>query len=175
MANTASRILGGKGYETFLPLYRSRRRWSDRVKHINVALFPGYLFCRFDPLDRLVPVLTTPGVLSIVSSGKAPVPVAEEEIEAVQMIVRSGLAARPRPFLQVGSKVHIDQGPLTGLDGIIAHEKNTSRLVVSVTLLQRSVAVEIDSTWARPANELMAPDLQTRTGPCGNALGSGHD
>src|SRR5690242_12383861 len=83
MEKLASAGLRGKGYEEFLPLYRTQRRWSDRVKEIEVPLFPGYLFCRFDPLDRLIPVLSTPGVSRIVAAGKAPIPVAEEEMEAV--------------------------------------------------------------------------------------------
>ena len=146
----ASAILRGKGYEEFLPLYCSRRQWSDRVKHIDLPLFPGYLFCRFDPQDRLVPVLTTPGVIGIVGAGKTPIPVAEEEIEAVRKVLRSGLAAEPWPFLGIGSRIYMEDGPLTGLEGIITNVDKTYRLVVSVSLLRRSVAVEIDREWARP-------------------------
>jgi transcription antitermination factor NusG len=96
-------------------------------------LFPGYLFCRFDVTDRLMPILTTPGVIGIVGAGKTPVPIDDEEIEAIRAILRSGLAARPWPFLQVGSKVYIERGPLTGMEGIIANADKVYRLIVSPT------------------------------------------
>src|ERR1700684_772011 len=76
----ASLTLSGKGYEEFLPLYRSGRAWSDRAKQLDLPLFPGYLFCRFDVQDRLLPILTTPGVISILGFGRTPVPIADEEI-----------------------------------------------------------------------------------------------
>lgn len=147
--NLASATLRGKGYEEFLPLYRSRRRWSDRVKQLDLPLFPGYLFCRFDVNSRL-PILTTPGVVSIVGAGKTPVAVSDDEIAAVQAIVRSGLAAVPWPCLTVGSRILIERGPLAGLEGIALDVDRKYRLVVSVSMLQRSVAVEIDREWARP-------------------------
>jgi transcription antitermination factor NusG len=157
LASVAATTLRGKGYEEFLPLYRSRRRWSDRFKELDLPLFPGYLFCRFDVTGRLLPILTTPGVIGIVGAGKTPLPIDEDEIEAVRAILRSGLAARPWPFLKVGSKVYIERGPLTGLEGIIANADKVYRLIVSVNLLQRSVAVEIDRDWARPIADRMGP------------------
>ncbi len=150
LASFVSAVLRGKGYEEFLPLCRSRRHWSDRVKDIEVPLFPGYLFCRFDPGDRQVPVLTTPGVIGIVSAGKTPIPVTEEEIESIRRIVYSGLAAQPWPFLGVGSRIRIDRGPLAGIEGVVTQPGKEYRLIVSITLLQRSVAVEIDRGWVRP-------------------------
>jgi transcription antitermination factor NusG len=152
LASVASDVLRAKGYEEFLPVYRSRRRWSDRVKHLDLPLFPGYLFCRFDPNDRMVPVMTTPGVIGPVSAGKSPVPVSDAEIEAVRTVLRSGLAAQPWPFLGLGSKVYLENGPLAGLEGIITNDDKIDRLVVSVSLLQRSVAVEIDRGWVRPVS-----------------------
>jgi transcription antitermination factor NusG len=135
--------LEGLGLEPFNPLYRSRRRWSDRIKEVDLPLFPGYVFCRFDPNDRL-PVLQTPGVVSIVGFGGRPAPVDEEEIAAIQAIVRSGAPALPWPFLREGQRVRLVRGALRGLQGILLDVKSDCRLVVSVTLLQRSVAVEID-------------------------------
>ena len=136
----------GKGYEVFLPVYNTRRRWSDRVKELEVPLFPGYLFCRFDPLNRL-PILTTPGVIQIVGFGKTPIPVDESEILALQAAVRTSTAREPWPFLQVGDKVRVECGPLSGVEGILLNIKGGRRLVLSVTLLQRSVALEIDASW----------------------------
>ena len=149
LGSIASATLRGKGYEEFLPLYRSPRRWSDRMKELECPLFPGYLFCRFNVGDRL-PILTAPGVIGIVCAGKTPVPVDDEEIEAVRAVLRSGLAAQPWPFLGVGSRVYIERGPLAGLEGIVTDADKVYRLIVSVSLLQRSVAVEIDREWARP-------------------------
>lgn len=146
-------LLRHKGYAEFLPLYRARRRWSDRFKEIELALFPGYLFCRFDPCHR-VPVLTTPGVSCIVGVGKIPIPVDEAEVGAIQDIVQLGLGVGPWPFLQVGHRVRLEEGPLSGLEGILIETKDQHRLVVSVTLLQRSVAVEIDRHWVRPISAL---------------------
>jgi transcription antitermination factor NusG len=160
LGSVASDTLRGKGYEEFLPLYRSQRRWSDRIKELELPLFPGYLFCRFDVHDRL-PILTTPGVISIVGAGKTAIPVENEEIEAVRAILRSGLAAQPWPFLGVGSKVYIEGGPLAGVEGIITNADKVCRLIISVSLLQRSVAVEIDREWARPIANGMGPGAVT--------------
>lgn len=144
--------LEGKGYEWFLPLYKSRRRWSDRFTEIKQPLFPGYVFCRLDPLNRL-PVLVTPGVLFIVGVAKTPLPVEETEIAAIQAAVKSGLPSQPWPFLQIGQKVTIDNGPLSGLDGILLDIKGQHRLVLSVTLLQRSIAVQVQDACVTPLPE----------------------
>lgn len=142
-------ILRGKGYEEFVPLYRSRRRWSDRFKEIELPLFPGYVFCKFNPGRRL-PILTTPGVLLIIGHGRMPEPVEEEEIEALRAVVQSRLQAQPWPYLQVGQRVRIEGSSLSGMEGILLEQKNSCRIVVSVNLLQRSVAVEVDRNWVRP-------------------------
>jgi transcription antitermination factor NusG len=168
LGNVASATLRGKGYEEFYPLYRTRRRWSDRIKQLELPLFPGYLFCRFDVNDRLMPILTTPGVIGIIGAGKTPVAVGDEEIETIRAILRSELAAQPWPFLRVGSRVYIEGGPLAGLEGIITVADKIHRLIVSVGLLQRSVAVEIDREWARPIAEgrgLRAVSLPELTRP----------
>jgi transcription antitermination factor NusG len=144
--------LYGKGYECFLPTFKSRRRWSDRIKEIEAPLFPGYLFCRFNVLDRF-PIVTTPGLIQIVGFNHAPVPVTESEIAALQQVVVSKLRHEPWPYLKAGSKVMIEAGPLTGLEGIFIEAKGGHRLVLSVTLLQRSVAVEIDSAFVRPLQQ----------------------
>jgi transcription antitermination factor NusG len=136
--------LNGQGYERFLPLYKVRKRWSDRIKEVATPLFPGYLFCRFNPQDRL-PILKTPGVMQIVGFKNGPVAVDESEIQALQTIAAAGAQQQPWPFLTAGDRVRIDSGPLLGLEGILTEVRRSHRLVLSVTLLQRSVAVEIDS------------------------------
>jgi transcription antitermination factor NusG len=144
-----SNYLHGQGYESFLPLYKCRKRWSDRVKEVETPLFSGYLFCRFDPQDRL-PIMKTPGVMQIVGVNRVPVPVDEGEINAIQTLVASGIPNQPWPFLQVGEKVRIESGSLSGLEGILMEFRGTQRLVLSITLLQRSVSVEIDSAFVSP-------------------------
>lgn len=149
----ASAVLREKGFEEFLPLYRARHYWSDRVKQVDLPLFPGYLFCRIDVAGRLLPVVTTPGMLGIVSAGKCPIAVSDQEIEGVQAVLRSGLPAMPWPGLSAGSAILVERGPLAGVEGIVLDVNKKYRLIVSVPLLQRAVAVEIEREWVRPLAE----------------------
>jgi len=159
-------LLENAGYECLLPVSKYTRHWSDRKKEVEVPLFPGYLFCRMDPCNRL-PVLMTPGVIQIVGAGKTLIPVQEEEIVAIQRVVRNGLVTMPWPYLQVGQVARIEEGPLRGMTGIIVRIKSGMKLVLSVSLLQRSVAVEIDRSWisgvhpTRPAAIEARIDLST--------------
>ncbi len=148
--NTVASHLRGQGYEWFLPTYKCRRSWSDRIKEIELPLFPGYLFCRFDLHNRL-PILKTPGVVQIVGIARIPIPIDDAEINAIQTAVRSGLPSQPWPFLQVGERVRIEYGPLCGLEGLLLAFKGHHRIVLSVTLLKRSVALEIDDAWVTPS------------------------
>jgi transcriptional antiterminator NusG len=136
--------LAGKGYESFLPTRICSKQWSDRIKNAEAALFPGYLFCRFDPQYRL-PILKTPGVVEICGYKRIPVAIEEGELEAIRALVNCGLASQAWPFLAVGDRVRITAGALTGHEGFLVAFKGGYRLVLSVALLQRSVAVEIDS------------------------------
>jgi transcription antitermination factor NusG len=139
-----SDFLRSRGYQPFLPVCLRRKVWSDRIKVVETPLFPGYLFCRVNIQDRL-PVLTAPGVIRIVGYNRLPIPVDEAEINAIQKIVGSGLPHQPWPFLHIGDQVEIESGALRGLKGILVEIRGAHRLVLSVTLLRRSVAVEIDS------------------------------
>lgn len=150
---TATMLLENAGYNCYLPLTKCTRRWSDRVKESEVPLFPGYLFCRMNPHNRL-PVLMTPGVIQIVGMGKTPVPVDEREIAAIQRVGKSGLPIMPWPYLQVGHVAQIEEGPLRGMSGNVIKIKSGMKLVLSVNLLQRSVAVEIDRSWISPAQSV---------------------
>jgi transcription antitermination factor NusG len=136
--------LHDRGFESFLPVHRVRRRWSDRIKELEQPLFPGYVFCRFDPQNRL-PVLTVPGVMNVVGFGRKIHPVEDHEIAAIQRLLRSGLPCQPWPFLNAGDRVRIEHGCLRDVEGILVSFKKQHRIVVSVSLLQRSVAVELDS------------------------------
>jgi transcription antitermination factor NusG len=141
-----SEHLRSNGFEGFLPTYKLSKRWSDRIKEAESPLFPGYLFCRFDPWDRL-PILKIPGVIQIVGCNRQPIPVDEGEIRAIQALVASGIPNQRCPYLKVGDKVQIESGPLRGLAGLLVEFQGHQRLVLSVTLLQRSVAVKIDSAF----------------------------
>ena len=149
---SVSLALKMKGYEEFLPLYTAKHRWSDRYKEIKRPLFAGYTFCYFDP-ERRLPILQTAGVRAIVGFGDGPIAVNEQEIEAVQAIIQSGLSAVPYPDIEVGETVRLKDGPLCGLEGVLKQYRDSDRLVVSVTLLKRSVAVEIDRAWVDHAPE----------------------
>jgi transcription antitermination factor NusG len=147
----ASQILG-QGFECFLPTYKSIRQWSDRKKEIEQPLFPGYLFCRFDFQTRR-PLITIPGVLQILGNGRVGIPVANEEIHALRLAVSSGMPKQPWPYLEVGQRVRVNYGTLAGLEGILVNVKGNHRVVLSVTLLQRSVAMEVDTEWLSPVSE----------------------
>src|SRR5437773_9196682 len=143
----AAASLAYKGYQNYLPTYRSRRRWSDRVTEVEAPLFPCYVFFRFDLAKRL-PILVIPGIVSVVGIGREPAGIPDEEITAIETVLRSGLNAGPWPYLPEGQRVRIDQGSLSGIEGIVVKSKKGGwRLVVSVTLLQRSVSAEIDREW----------------------------
>jgi transcription antitermination factor NusG len=145
-------ILTSKGYQTFLPMHRSRRRWSDRIQEVELPLIPGYVFCRFDALNRL-PVMTTPGLVQIVSLGHTPEPVDSDEMNALITAVEAGVHLQLWPFLKTGQRVSIEEGPLRSLEGILISTKGTDQLILSVSLLQRSVAVAVDRRSVRPVRE----------------------
>lgn len=160
---SAAVLLSGKGYETFLPTYQLKKKWSGRSKEIGAPLFPGYVFCRFDAQKRL-PILITPGVISVVGRGRTPLPVAEAEISAIQSVVASGIHAEPWPYLEIGQTVRIDRDPLMGLEGILVNFKGSHRVVLSVSLLRRAVALEIDRTCVTPITDRQIRTLESAVG-----------
>ena len=153
----AARVLASKGYEVFLPAYEARQQWADRTKKVQIPLFPGYLFCRFDGTQKL-PILMSPGVVDIVGFGSSLAPIPEGEINAVRTLLESHLEVRPCPFLKIGERVIIEAGPLAGVSGVLLDFKNSYRLLVSIDLIQRSVSAEIQRDWVRrdiaPPNRL---------------------
>jgi len=142
-----------RGYEEFAASCKVEKRWSDRTKLIEKFLFPGYIFCRFDPHDRLA-VVSAPGVVDIVGFGKVPEPIPDAEVERVRRMVESGLPITPFPYVKVGQAVLIERGPLAGVEGILIEVKGKIRLVISVNLLQRSVSAEVDRHSIRPIQSL---------------------
>lgn len=143
--------LGGKGFESFVPTYRTCRGVAQRARWEDRALFTGYVFCRIDLTKRL-PILITPGVINIVGIGKEPVPVSDAEIQALQMVANTTLNREPWPFPIASQAVRVVRGPLTGVSGTVISHRGGHRLVLSVTLLQRSMAVEIDADWVEPVD-----------------------
>jgi transcription antitermination factor NusG len=142
-------ILTAKGFEVFLPLYESLRRWKDRSKMLSLPLFPCYVFVR-GGLDRRLQVVTTPGVHMILFTGERVAVIPEGEIEAIRKTVEGPFRVEPHPFLKCGERVRVTQGPLEGVEGILSRKKNLFRLVLSVEMLAQSVAVEIDASDVEP-------------------------
>ena len=155
--------LEGQGFQCFLPKYKSIREWSDRKKVVEQPLFPGYVFCRFEYSQRR-PVVLTPGVLQVVGCGKSPIPVEQKEIEAIQLAVASELPSQPWPYMEIGERVRIHTGKLAGLEGILINFKGNHRVVLSVTLLQRSVALEVDLAWIASLEKTRDAKLQLMMG-----------
>jgi len=166
----ASLHLRSRGYEEFSPSYKVERQWSDRKKTADQSLFPGYVFCRLNAHDRL-PVLTVPGVVGIVGFADGPMSIPEEEVARVRAMLNSGLVVMPWPFLKVGETVLIERGPLAGIEGILQEVKGKCRIVVSISLLQRSVSSEIDRAWVRP---LKPPHASQIPAPTANRLRGQH-
>lgn len=137
------------GLEEFLPLARTRRHWSDRVKLLDIPLFPGYLFCRVS-LDIPYRIVDTPGVIGFVGFHGTPEPIPVEEIDAVKRMLDARRRLRCMALLREGQRVEVRDGPLAGLQGVLARIKNENHLVVHLHLLQRSVAVELEGDAVTP-------------------------
>jgi transcription antitermination factor NusG len=141
---TVSEMLEAKGFEVFLPLYDSTRKWKDRCKVLSVPLFPSYVFVR-GAVERRLPVLTTPGVHMIISRGERVATIPEAEIDAIRRTMEGNFRVEPHPFLRCGERVRVVRGSLEGVEGVLTRKKNLFRLVLSVEMLAQSVAVEIDA------------------------------
>lgn len=151
-ANHEKRVaeqLNLRAVEAYLPLYTSVRRWKDRRVRLELPLFPGYIFVRLALRDRLQ-VLQTPSVARIVGFGGQPTPLPEQEIDALRKGLTHDMLIEPHPYLKVGQRVRVKTGPLQGLEGLLLRRKKTSRFVISLDLIMRSVAVEIDTAELEP-------------------------
>jgi transcription antitermination factor NusG len=144
--------LSAKGFEVFLPLYESVRHWKDRTKKLSLPLFPCYVFVR-GGLDRRLRAMTTPGVHMVLSNGERVALIPNEEIEAIQRAVEEPSRVEPHPFLNCGERIRITRGCLEGVEGVLIRKKNQYRLVLSLDMLARSVAVEIDASDVESAAE----------------------
>lgn len=145
----AAAEISRRGMECFLPVYRAVRRWSDRRVELELPFFPSYVFVRMEMRDRLN-VLQVPGVAWLVGFGGTPAALPGEDIEALRARVHGQLHAEPHPFLTAGRRVRLKCGPLAGLQGILVRRKGKFRLVVSIELIQRALAVDVDATDVEP-------------------------
>jgi transcription elongation factor/antiterminator RfaH len=143
--------LDGRMVECYLPSYRSVRRWQDRRREVELPLFPGYLFVRIAYRSRLQ-VLTTPGVVQIVSFDGKPAPIRQDEIEVLRQALSRNAHCEPHPYLKVGRRVRVRSGPLAGVEGILTRRKEGFRLILSIDLIMRSVATEVDEADVEPVN-----------------------
>jgi transcription antitermination factor NusG len=157
----AARILTNKGFDTFLPLYTAAHQWKDRVKQLAVPLFPCYVFIR-GRIDRRFEILTTPGIHGWVGVAGKPSPIPDEEIDSVRQVVERSLQVEPHPFLKCGDRVRVKAGPLVGIEGILVRKKNLFRLVLSVELLEKSVAVEVDASVVERVSRRNAGAIEWR-------------
>jgi transcription termination/antitermination protein NusG len=148
----SARGLRDRGYEEFVPLYREKREWSDRIKLVDKPLFTGYVFIRFNASNRQT-VVSVPGFLRFVGVGSAPLPIDDQEIDALKIACRMNVPCGPCSFLEIGEPVQITSGPLAGLTGKVVRHKSAHRIVISVSLLQMSAFVEINDT------QLLGPPL----------------
>lgn len=145
-ANHEKRVaseLGRRSVENFLPLYSSVRRWQDRRVQLQLPLFPGYVFVHLALSDRLR-VLQVPGVAKLVGFGGQPVALPDEQLEALRVGLNGQLCAEPHPYLSLGRRIRVLRGPFQGVDGILVRKKGVFRVVLSLELIMRSIAVEVD-------------------------------
>lgn len=151
-ANHEKRVaerMSDRNIEHLLPLYSSRRQWKDRKVSLLMPLFPGYLFVRLCVRDRLR-VLEVPGVAGLVGTRSQAVPLADDEIRAIQGCVNAASRIAPHPYLSVGNRVRVRSGPFCGIEGIIVRTNNKARLVISLSLIQSSASLEIDQFELEP-------------------------
>ena len=158
-----SRTLQLKGYETVLPLYRKQHRDGARSNDPEMPLFPGYVCCRFDVRFR-VPILATPGVVEIFGAGNIPIPLADIEMTSLQTAIRAGYPLQPFPFVETGQRVRIERGALAGIEGIAMSFKQTLRLVLSISPLQKSILLEVSRDEVTVAGYAGALPYQTAEG-----------
>ncbi|MGA7108628.1 MAG: UpxY family transcription antiterminator [Terracidiphilus sp.] len=163
-----AQVLETKGFEVFLPLYDSVRRWKDRSKLLSLPLFPCYVFLR-GGISRRLHVLTTPGVHTILYNGERIAIIPNEEMEAVRKAINSPSKVEPHPFLRCGEAVRVIRGSLEGVQGVLVRKKSFYRLVLSVEMLAQSVSVEIDAADVEPAK----PKASTGIPPRGESSVSG--
>jgi transcription antitermination factor NusG len=134
-----------KGVKAFLPLFSAKHQWTDRLREVHLPVFPGYVFVRIVPVAHArVSVLRTNGVISFVGVRNMGIPIPDSEIEAIQTVFEQGVAFEPYPSLKVGQQVAIRGGCLEGVSGVLMARNGDRSLIISVNLIQRSIAMRIE-------------------------------
>ena len=151
-----AKALHTSGYEEFVPMYEQKREWSHRIRIVNVPLFTGYVFFRFQA-QNVRPVVLIPGVIRFVGMGNSPTPIDPSEIESLKIAYSAKAHWEPYYFLELGATVEVQNGPLLGLKGHLVRFKNKSRLIININLIRKSVFVEINEHDVRPIHDLNAP------------------
>jgi len=165
---SVAEMLSGKGFEVFLPLHESMRRWKDRQKLLSLPLFPCYVFVR-GLLSRRLQVVTTPGIHMVLSKGEQIEVIPENEIDAIRRAVLGSYRIEPHPFLKVGERVRVTRGSLEGVEGILVRKKNLYRLVLSVDMLAQSVGVEFAASDVEPVSAVSTKSTLSVASDAGNA------
>ena len=147
----AAAEISRRGVESFLPLYRAARRWSDRRIELEMPLFRGYVFVHLALSDRLR-VLQVPGVVRLVGFGGFPAPLPDDQMNTLRSGLKGCMCAQPHPYLTVGRSVRLKSGPLAGMQGILLRRKGKFRVVISLELIQRAVVVDADSADVEPVH-----------------------
>jgi transcription antitermination factor NusG len=142
--------LKNRGFEPFCPTRREKRRYCDRIKTIDTVVFPGYLFCQFD-VERKVPIISSPAVEYIVGTNGIPTPVSDSEISDLRRMIDAGAAATSQ--FKAGQPVRVIQGPLTGVEGVLSREAQGDQLIVTISLLNRSVSLQMDANCLAPLDQ----------------------
>jgi transcription antitermination factor NusG len=146
--------LDWKAVEVFLPTFASERRWKDRKVSIDLPLFPGYIFTRIHPSER-IKVLSTPSVVRMLSFNGVPAPIAASEIDAIRRCLESSAVLQKHPFLKVGERVRVTRGAFEGLEGVVVRHKNGCKLVLSINLIHQSVSLEVAADLLEPLQRSM--------------------
>ena len=144
--------LDGRSIESFLPLYQTVHRWKDRRVLVSLPVFPGYLFVRISLREHRWPVVSVPGIVNLVGRVGCPTAIADQEVEALRICAAQGRKMVPHRYLVMGGRVRVRTGPLADMEGILVRQKGKSRLILSVNLIARAVAVEVDAGDVTPVS-----------------------
>jgi transcription antitermination factor NusG len=152
-----ARAFDSRVVENYLPVYRGRYRTAGRFKDVDLPLFPQYVFCKMNAFSPGY-ILSTPGVFRFVAFGGQMAAIDSQELESIRRAVDSGEPLQPWPFLKAGDTVEVAEGPLRGVVGQLIRFKGECQLVLSLSMLQRSVAVAVERRWVRPCRQGMDID-----------------
>jgi len=145
-----------KGIEAYLPLVRQKRRWSDRMKWVELPLLSSYLFARLE-LKNSIYVLETHGVSTIIRfNGKIAV-VQDNVVKSIRLALEGGYELEPTEYFTVGDEVEVIEGPMKGTKGIVSTLKGEEKLIIKIDALQQAIAVHIETKFLQTVGKKRAP------------------